>query len=233
MLYNLEKAYLYDSLHDNASACKCAFAALKSNLADGYDYIKTHPCAAYAKLPLVLAQPYILQSQEEYAKGMYYAEIASLTKAIALLPDSALLYYNRGGAKRKLNDFAAAIEDYTKAISLRPKFPEAIAARAVAKTYLNDIAGAMKDYELVIKVDSTYAIAYRNYANLLAESDAAAAIDNLTKAVYYNKKYASAFLDRGKLYLQLGKKSEACADFKMAEMLGLEEAKIERMMNCK
>jgi tetratricopeptide (TPR) repeat protein len=149
------------------------------------------------------------------------------------MPDSSILYYNRGGAKRKLNDFAAAIEDYSKAITLRPKFPDAIVARAVAKTYLNDLAGATKDYQLAIKVDPTYAIAYNNYALLLAESDAAGAIDYLTKAVYYNKKYASAYLTRGKLYLTLGKKEEACADFKRAEMLGLESAKIERLMNCK
>jgi tetratricopeptide (TPR) repeat protein len=164
---------------------------------------------------------------------MFYKQIASLTKAIAVLPDSAMLYYNRAGAKRQLNDFSAAIEDYTKAISLRPKFPDAIAARAVAKTYLNDVAGAIKDYQLVMKIDSTYAIAYNNYASLVAETDAAEAINLLTKAVHFNKKYASAYLTRGKLYLQLGKKEEACADFKKAESLGLEKAKIERLLHCK
>jgi tetratricopeptide (TPR) repeat protein len=233
MVYNINKAYIYDTLHDYTSACKCAFDALKGGAEDGYDYIITHPCAAYRKQPLVMAEPFIQQSQKDYLKGMFYVQIASLTKAIALLPDSSLLYYNRAGAKRQLNDFSAAIEDYSKAISLRPKFPDAIAARAVAKRYLNDIAGAMKDYQLAIKVDSTYAIAYNNIALMLAENDVAEAINYLTKAVHFNKKYASAYLTRGKLYLKLGKKEEACADFKKAEALGLEYARIERMVNCK
>ena len=233
MLYNLEKTYIYDSLHDYASACKCAFAALKDGLEDGYDYILKPQCAAYKKQPLVMAEPFILQSQKEYASGMFYAEIATLTKAIALLPDSASLYYNRGGGKRQLNDFAAAIVDYSKAISLRPKFRDAIVARAVAKTYLNDLTGAMNDYQLAIKVDPTYAIAYHNYALLLAQSDATGAIDYLTKAIQYNRKYASAYLSRGKVYSTLGKKEAACADYKKAESLGSDDAKVERLLNCK
>ena len=233
MVYNLEKANVYDSLHDIASACKFAFEALKGGLTDGYDYITTHPCAAYKKQPLVLAQPFILESQKDYAMEMYASEITSLTRAIALLPDSSALYYNRGAAKRKINDFPGAIEDYNKGISLRPRFPDAIAARAVAKTYLNDIEGAMKDLQLVIKVDSTYAIAYNNYASLIAENDAPGAIDYLTKAIHFNKKYTSAYLTRGKLYLKLGNKEAACEDLKKAELLGSDDAKIERMVNCK
>ena len=233
MVYNLEKVYIYDSLRDNASACKFAFEALKGGLTDGYDYIAAHPCAAYKKQPLVLAQPFILQSQKENAAGMYTALIVSLTRAIALLPDSSLLYYNRGGAKRKLNNFSGAIEDYNKAISLRPKFPSAIVARSVARSYLNDVEGAKKDCQLAITVDSTYAIAYNNYASMIAEADVAGAIDYLTKAIHFNNKYTSAYMTRGKLYQKLGKKEEACGDFRKAETLGSDDAKIERMVNCK
>ncbi|MDO6435679.1 tetratricopeptide repeat protein [Flavitalea sp. BT771] len=233
MAYNMEKAYIYDSLHDNANACKFAFEALKGGLIDGHEYITAHPCAAYKKQPLVLAQPYILQAQKEYAMGMFNAEIASFTKALALLPDSPTLYYNRGAAKRKLNDFSGAIGDYNKAISLRPGFSDAIAARAVAKAYLNDIEGAKKDYQLLFKINPGYAIAYNNYASMIAETDVPGAIDYLTKAVHYNKKYTSAYLMRGKLYQKLGKKEEACADLKQAESLGSDDAKIERMVYCK
>jgi tetratricopeptide (TPR) repeat protein len=232
-IYNYEKMYIYDTLHDYTNACKCAFACLKDGLEDGYDYLLKPQCAAYKKQPLMIAEPLILQSQKEYAAGMFYAEIATLTKAIAILPDSANLYYNRGGGKRQLNDFAGAIVDYTKAISLRPKFRDAIVARAVAKTYLNDITGAMSDYQLAIKVDPTYAIVYNNYAILLQHSDSAAAIDNFTKAIQYNKKYAAAYLHRGAFYLTLGKKEAACADFKKAESLGSDDAKVERLLNCK
>lgn len=233
MNYYMAKADIYDSLHDNGSACKFAFEALKRGLINGYDYIMAHPCAAYKKQPLVLAQPIILQAQKEYVKEMYNAEIVSFTKAIALLPDSSFLYYNRGAAKRKLNDFRGAISDYSKAISLRPKFLDALAARAVAEAYLNDIEGAKKDYQLIISIDSTYALAYHNCASMIADTDAAGAVDYLTKAIYFKKNYTSAYLMRGKLYLRLGQKEKACADLKKAETLGSDDAKIERMVNCK
>ena len=232
-LFNWEKVQLYDSLRDDASACKFAFEAIKGGLADGYDYLIAHPCTAYKKQPLFLAQPFILQADKEYSTGKYDAEIATLTKIIALLPDSASLYYNRGAAKRKLNNFAGAIEDYNKAIGLRPKFPAAIMARSVARMYLNDVEGSKKDCLLSIAVDPTYAIAYNNYANMIAATDVTGALDFLTKAVYYDKRYTAAYLTRGKLYQQLGKKAEACADFGKAAALGSDEARIERMVNCK
>ena len=106
-------------------------------------------------------------------------------------------------------------------------------ARSVAKGYLNDIEGAKKDCQLAITVDSTYAIAYNNYASMIAETDVSGAIDYLTKAIHFNNKYASAWLMRGKLYQKLGKKEEACIDFRKAEALGSDDAKIERMVNCK
>ncbi len=59
------------------------------------------------------------------------------------------------------------------------------------------------------------------------------AIEYFTKAIHCNKKYASACLARGRLYAKLGKKEEACRDFRRAESLGSVDAKIERMVSCK
>jgi tetratricopeptide (TPR) repeat protein len=233
MIYQMEKSDIYDSVKDYASACKFAFEALKGGLINGYEYINTHSCPAYKKNPLVLAQPFIIQSGNEFNAGMFTSQIATLTKAIALLPDSPLLYYNRGGAKRKLNDFAGAIEDYNKCLNLKPKFAMGIVARAVAKQYLNDPEGAKKDCLLAIKIDSGYAIAYNNYGSLIEDTDPSGAIDYYSKAIQHNKQYTNAWFHRAKLYLKLGKKAEACTDLKKAEALGSEEAKIERIVNCK
>jgi tetratricopeptide (TPR) repeat protein len=148
------------------------------------------------------------------------------------LPDSSSLYYNRGAAYRKLNNFTQAIVDYNKAILLRPKFLEAIIARGVAKGYLNDRDGALKDFQLAIKTDSTYAIAYNNYGSIIEDSDIPGAIDYYSKAIHFNKNYTTAYFARGKLYAKLSKKEEACRDYKRAESLGMVEAKIERMVNC-
>jgi len=40
----------------------------------------------------------------------------------------------------------------------------------VAKVYSGDIEGAKKDYELVMKAEPAYAIAYNNYALIIAEN---------------------------------------------------------------
>jgi tetratricopeptide (TPR) repeat protein len=232
-VYFLQKAYIYDSLHDNLSACKFAYEAMKSGLGEGYDYIVSHPCPAYKNQPLVLAQPFMLQAKEQFDMQNYEAEIGLINKAITLLPDTPSLYYNRGIAKRKTNDFSGAIEDYSKAISLHPRYPDAIVARGVAKINLKNAEGAMKDFQLAIQVDSTNAMAYNNCAFVIVDTDVPGAIDYLTKAIHFNRNYTSAYLTRGKLYLKLGEKAEACADLRKTEALGSEDAKIERMVNCK
>lgn len=232
-LYLIEKVWLYDSLHDVRSACQFAFDALKGGLADGADYITSHPCTTLKKNPLVLAQPFVIQAQQEGQQGMFNASIASFSKAIALLPDSPVLYFNRGLAKRKSNNFSGAIADYDKAISLRPTFTDAISARAAAKAYLKDAEGAKKDLQLAIRVDPKNAIANNNYAAMIADTDIPGAIGYLTKAIQYRKGYMGAYLLRAKLYQKSGDKEKACADFKKAADLGSDEARIECRVNCK
>ncbi len=233
MIYYMAKANLYDSLKDKDAACKCAFEALKRGLVDGYDYLNTHPCAEYRQNPRFLADPLFAEAEKENAEGLFFTEITTLTKAIALLPDSSSLYYNRGAAKRKLNNFEGAIEDYSKAIALRPKFIEAMLARGVAKQYLNDGSGALKDYQAAFTADSTCAMAYNNYAIAIEDSNINLAIRFYTKAIHFNRNYTTAYVSRGKLYEKLGDNEAACYDFKKAEALGSFDAKFERRQICK
>jgi tetratricopeptide (TPR) repeat protein len=59
--------------------------------------------------------------------------IALYTKAIAINPGIAEIYFNRGAAKGNKFDMDGAIGDYDKAIELYPDYKEAYANRGVAK----------------------------------------------------------------------------------------------------
>lgn len=70
---------------------------------------------------------------------------------------TAVDFYERGGAKYDLQDYRGAVADYTKAIELKPDFAEAYNDRGVAKDDLMDYQGAVADYTTAIKLKPEYA----------------------------------------------------------------------------
>lgn len=83
----------------------------------------------------------------------YDAAIANYDRAIALEPDDADAYHNRGIAKDAQGDYAAAIADFDRAIALEPDDADVYHNRGVAKAEQGDYAGAIADYDRVIVLD--------------------------------------------------------------------------------
>ena len=83
----------------------------------------------------------------------YDAAIANYDRAIALAPDDADAYHNRGIAKDAQGDYAAAIADFDHAIALEPDGADVYHNRGVAKVEIGDYAGAIADYDRVIALD--------------------------------------------------------------------------------
>ena len=83
----------------------------------------------------------------------YAAAIANYDRAIALNPDDAEAYHNRGIAKDAQGDYAGAIADYDRAIALNPEDADAYHNRGVTKAEQGDYAGAIADYDRVIALD--------------------------------------------------------------------------------
>ena len=79
------------------------------------------------------------------------------TKAIALNPKFAKLYYNRGTAKLKLVEYKKAIKDYDEAIELKPKDALAYYNRGNVKLALGKYEEAIKDYDKTIALNPEYA----------------------------------------------------------------------------
>lgn len=68
----------------------------------------------------------------------YDSAIADLNAAAKLMPDYAVIYYNRANLLCLSGFMPEAIEDYTKAIELNPGFAEAYFNRGLIQIYLKD-----------------------------------------------------------------------------------------------
>ena len=64
------------------------------------------------------------------------------------------VYYNRGNAKRMLQDYKSAVLDYSEAIIYEPNYQEAYMNRAAANLYLNNLSEACKDWKIAESLGS-------------------------------------------------------------------------------
>ncbi|MEQ1577042.1 MAG: tetratricopeptide repeat protein, partial [Hyphomicrobium sp.] len=87
------------------------------------------------------------------AKGDHDRAIADYTKVIALAPNFANAYNNRGTSYRAKGDDARAIADYTKAIELDPKSDEVYRHRAHMFLMEGELDKAIADYDKAIEND--------------------------------------------------------------------------------
>ena len=71
--------------------------------------------------------------------------IGDLTAAIALSPQEAFLYYNRGTIYAQRADYMRAIDDFTRAIELDPELSEAWYNRGLSRLYSNQQAEGISD----------------------------------------------------------------------------------------
>lgn len=87
------------------------------------------------------------------AKGNLDGAIAQFTKAIAIDPKIAAVYFNRATARISKGDDAGAVADFTEALKLDARYREAYVDRADARFRLNDFRGAVEDYDDALKIE--------------------------------------------------------------------------------
>jgi len=110
-------------------------------------------------------------------------------RAIALNPEDARAYNNRGNVRTHEGDLAGAIADYERAIELFSDGPNramAYSNRGGARSLQGDLVGAIADCERAIELDPHSGAAYTNRA--LARSvqgDLAAAIADYERAIEF------------------------------------------------
>lgn len=154
----------------------------------------------------------------------YKKSIEMLDEAIQIneFPQlTPILFFYRAVSKVKINDFEAAVADYTDAIRVNPYKSKYIYYRGLAYFELGNYEKAKKDFQTTLAMDGANADLYVKLAYLKQqENDLKGAIEDYTKAIEFNPKFAAPYYYRGLIYLQVLLHDKACADLKKAINLG-------------
>ena len=163
------------------------------------------------------AEKLVQQGLDHVEQGDHQGAINNFTEGIALNPNDAQAYNNRGEAYQNLRQYQQAIADLDQAISLNPDYAEAYNNRANAYLNLQQYPEAIADFNQVISLNPDYANAYNNrgvaYLNLQQYQEA---IADFNKAIALNPDFAAAYNSRGNTYYYLQQYQEAIADFNKA-----------------
>jgi tetratricopeptide (TPR) repeat protein len=143
--------------------------------------------------------------------------IARFAAAIALRPDHAAAFINRGAALASLGRIEDALESYAAAIALRPDSAEAHTNHAAALAELRRPAEALASCDRAIALRPDHAAAHYNRGNASRDlqrfDDALASYDT---AIALQPGNAAAFNNRGAVLAVLGRFEEALASYDQA-----------------
>ncbi|WP_224998887.1 tetratricopeptide repeat protein [Cesiribacter sp. SM1] len=102
-----------------------------------------------------------------YRLGNFQQSADELTEALAMAPDKAQLYSDRGISYFMLGDREKSLRDFNKAQELEPQNPYRYSSRAYVKDAFRDTKGAIDDYQKALEIDPEDAISYNNLGLLL------------------------------------------------------------------
>ena len=137
-----------------------------------------------------------------------------IDQAIALNPNSAAAYNNRGSALKELGRFEEALADYDRAIAIEAAYAEAHFNRGVVLYELKQLAAALASYAQAIAVKPDFAGAYYNRGIVLRElRQFEAALASYDRAIAIKADYVEAYLNRGNVLSDLQQFPAALASY--------------------
>src|SRR5712671_1431705 len=148
-----------------------------------------------------------------------------IDQAIAINPNDAALYSNRGDALQELKQLEAAVASYDQAIAIKPDYAEAYNNRGNALQALKQMEEAVASYDQAIALRPDYAQAHNNRGNalrVLKRLDAAVA--SYDKAIALKPDFAEAYNNRGTALQELKQLEAAVASYDEAVALKLDYA---------
>ncbi len=146
----------------------------------------------YPKDPLT----YFYQAQTQLLAGNFDAAEAIFDSVIAVDPEIAEAYNNRGNARAQAGKLEAAIADYNEALQLT--IEDTLRALIYnnlgnAKLHMGKSEAALKDYDRAIRLNPRYSVAYNNRGNaLLAMSQPERALRDFARALELSQNAADS-----------------------------------------
>lgn len=141
-----------------------------------------------------------------FNKKDYQNAIKYMNSYIRLVNNNADALYIRGMAKFSAEDLQGSIIDFDNAIKINSKHVRAFYARGLAKNKLGDFTNAVSDFDATL---------------------------NLKTKGNSKLEFADAYFNRAVAKQGLGKKDEACLDFKKAADLGSVDSEKALNNSCK
>jgi len=143
---------------------------------------------------------------------------------LAIESDSSMLHPYLERARQRLEGgfYKGALEDYNQALKLEDQDPEIWLSRGLVHERLKDLSAAFSDYTRAIELKEDFVKAWINRANVLLKQERYKdAVEDYSVALIYTPDSGAAYYNRAiaKNYLKLN--TEACADLKRAEELGM------------
>ncbi|MBN2223560.1 MAG: tetratricopeptide repeat protein [Deltaproteobacteria bacterium] len=157
---------------------------------------------------------------DHYRHGDFENAYESFSEAIALLPDSAELYYNRANAAVRLSRVRDANADFTRAIELDPTHVDAYLARGDLSFNHSRYDAARADWSSVVGLSPNNADAYRRRGQALEHLDRFSdAVADFDRAVLLAPKDPACLISRGRFYFRTGQFDNALTDLTGAASL--------------
>ncbi len=180
-----------------------------------------HAIAAFTRaieIESKYAEAYVKRGLAYYRMEQYKAAIVDYTRTLDLKRYHADAYASRGDAYRALNETQHALADYSA--SLKKRW-DARVLRRRAQTYLEqgDIQNALTDYNTVIKRQPSamaYYIRGNAYLQLSIKGDTSylkLGLADLDQAIALEPRFASAYINRARIYARAGEQASATADY--------------------
>ncbi len=147
----------------------------------------------------------------------YAGAIDDFSSVIAVAPDTAEAYINRGLAYQNTGESQRAMADYNRSISVDPDNVHAYIMRGNAMKDKGDVDSAIADYTQAIDADPQHSHSY--YLRGLAQqdkSDMENAIADFTRSIVLDNEYAEAYCARGLAMELKGDLESAIADYSSA-----------------
>ncbi|MFK7787785.1 MAG: tetratricopeptide repeat protein [Crocinitomicaceae bacterium] len=232
-VYYFLRGIAKDSIKDHEAACDDMVIADKMGLREAHQYLRDH-CKSRLSAKLIQVEDMLDQAFELERSGKDEEAIVVYSDLVKIAPDSSYFYYNRGKAKRRLDNHQGAIEDYLKAIELDDDRVEYIVSLAVSYSYLDKVDDAIKEYKRAIKIEPRYAMSYYNLGGIYAQDKKyKKAIELFETSLVYSPRYTRAMMGLGDCYLEMNELDEACKWYRKAEAAGETKAFGKRVRTCR